>query len=135
MEPKTIVIRSSRCRKELIFDNLCLELNLPASYRFSEKTCVRLHSAAGLSEEVHVCISFAERVPFGDTFRRHLAIAAPGTLPGPWSRVDGNFINNISALTLSKIDGDPFTQIPSKDFALVLEFTREDGGPRGYPGL
>ena len=135
MVPRTIVILSSRCRKDLVFGDLCLELNLPATYRFDEATCARLHSAAGISEEVHVSVSFVERVPFGDSYRRHLALVAPGTLPGPWTRVDGRFINNISTLTLSKITGEPFTEIPEENFTLVLEFSIEDGRSRGYPGL
>ena len=135
MEPRTIVILSSRCRTDIVFGDLCLEVVLPATYRFDEKTTVRLHSAAGLTAEVHVSASFAERVPFGDTFSRHLAVVASGSLPGPWARLDGGFVNNLSTLTLSKISGYPFTKIPDEPFTLVLEFTAEDGRPRGYSGL
>ena len=123
MEPRSIVVQSTSCRKELVFGSLGLELSLPTSYFFKDKTFVRLHSAAGLSEEVSVTASFTERVPFGDSFRRQLALIAPGSLPGPWNRVDGGFINSVSSLTLTKINGDPFTSLPEKPFHLVLEFT------------
>ena len=135
MEPRTIVVQSKRCRQELIFGSLSLELNLPTSIIFKEKALVRLHSAAGLDEEIHVSTTFSERVPFGDTLRRHLAIVAPASLPGPWNPVDGGFVSNVSSLTLTKISGEPFTSIPEKNFTLVLEFTRENGGPGGNPRL
>ena len=123
MEPRTIVVQSTRCRKELVFGSLGLEVKLPTSYLFKDKTLVRLHSVAGLDEEVSVTASFTERVPFGNTFRRHLAVVSPGSLPGPWTRVDGEFLNSVSSLTLTRVSGEPFTGFPEKPFLLELEFT------------
>ena len=134
MDPKTLVILSSKCRKQVSFDELCVAVDLPVTYRFSERTYVRLHSAAGFKEPVHLFISFVEQVPFGETFRRHLALVAPGTLPGPWTRLDGSFVNNLSNLRVVRADGKPFTSVPREDFSLLIEFDAEHGGPGGYSG-
>ena len=135
MEPRIIVVQSNRCHQELVFGSLGLALNLPSSFFFKKPTLVRLHSAAGLGEEVSVTVSFAERVPSGDSFRRQLGVVAPGSLPGPWNRVDGGFINSQTSLTLTKISGEPYTSLPEKPFVLVLELTSQHGGPCGYPGF
>ena len=134
MEPRTLVIKSSKCRKQISFDELCLAVDLPATYRFSDKTVVRLHSAVGLKDPVHIFISFVEQVPFGETFRRHLALVAPGALPGPWTRLEGNFINNLSNVRVVRADEKPFTSVPKEEFSLVLEIKPENGRPNYYLG-
>ena len=134
MEPKTLVILSSKCRKQISFNELYVAVDLPATYRYPEGTCVRLHSAVGFKEPVHVFISFVEQVPFGETFRRHLALIAPETLPGPWTRLDGHFVNNLSDLRVVRADGKPFTNVPKEEFSLVIEFKPEDGGSGDHSG-
>ena len=127
MEPKQILIQSSKCQLVLGLSDLYLELNLAASYRFPDKTLVRLHSVVGLREEVYVFATFTDQVPFGDTFRRHLGLVGPGTLPGPWTRLDGGFLSNISTIYLARVNGQPFTSVPEEHFALLLEFLEQDG--------
>ena len=88
-------------------------------------------SAVGFKEPVHVFISFAEQVPFGTTFRRYLGLVGRGTLPGPFNRVEGNFVSNLSTLWVARVNGTPFTKVPKQDFTLVLEFKPDDGGSVG----
>ena len=127
MEPRTFLVTSEKCLKGVSsLGELHLKLNLPISLRFTGRTWVRLHSVAGLHEEVSVFASFADLVPCGDQFRRHLAISAPGSLPGPWSIVDGNFIENLATLTITKINGEPFTTVPDKNFVLLFELQNGD---------
>ena len=121
MEPKTILILSDKCYKRIDLGDLCLQLDLPHSYRFSKSRRVRIHSVAGLHEEVFVFASFALPVPFAGTLRRHLGIVTFGSLPGPWTLVDGKFISDLSTLTLSKISGEPFSEVPDHTFAILLE--------------
>ena len=127
MEPKLILVQSSKCQLALGIKDLYLELNLPATYRFPSGTLVRLHSTVGLKEEVYVTATFAERVPFGATFRQILAINAAGTLPGPWTRLESGFVSTVETIWLSRVDGQPFTAVPDDEFALLIEFLVQNG--------
>ena len=127
MEPKLILVQSSKCQLALGIKDLYLELNLPATYRFPVGTLARLHSTVGLKEDVYVTATFVERIPFGDTFRRILAINTPGTLPGPWTRLDSGFVTTVETIWLSRVDGQPFTTVPDAEFALLIEFLEQNG--------
>ena len=125
MEPKIVTILSTKCQLATGLSDLYLELNLVETYRFVERTSVRLHSVVGLpeEEELHVFATFVDQVPFGDTFGRYLGSVGRGTLPGPWTRLYGGFLNKNSTVWLSRVDGRPFTSVPEKSFALVLELS------------
>ena len=122
MEPKTVAILSNKCQLVTGLSDLHLELNLAESYRFVERTSVRLHSVVGLGdEELFVFASFADQVPFGDTLGRFLGTVGQSALPGPWTRLDGGFLDKNSTVWLSRINGRPFTSVPTQNFVLVLE--------------
>ena len=127
MEPELILVPSTDCRKEIVFGELCLWVNLPASYQFKERTQLRLHSVAGLSEELYAIVSFAHPIPCGSTFRR--VVGLTNSLPGPWTHVDGNFITNLATIQLGRVSDKPFTEIPKKPFALLFEL--DHGGSKG----
>ena len=124
MEPELFLIQSGNCRKEIVFGELCLWVDLPASYHFKERASVRLHSVAGLSEDLYVVASFARTVPCGNTFRR--VVGLTNSLPGPKAIVDGIYIGNQVTIQLGRINEKPFTEVPKKPFALLFEL---NGGP------
>ena len=129
MEPELILVQSGDCRKDIVFGELCLWVDLPSSYRFKEKTYLRLHSVAGLSEDLYVVVSFAQTVPSGDRFRRVVGLSK--SLPGPWTLVDGNYIAKLATIQLGRVGEKPFTEVPKKPFALLFELG--NGGPSGDP--
>ena len=126
MEPELILIQSGTCRKEIVFGELTLWVNLPASYLFEKRAYVRLHSVAGLTEELYVVASFARTVPCGDTFRR--VVGLTNSLPGPRTVVDGRFIGTQVTIQLGRINGESFTEVPTKPFSLLFEL---NGGSTG----
>ena len=124
MEPELILIQSGACRKEIVFGELTLWVNLPSSYNFEKLAFVRLYSVAGITEELYVVASFARTVPCGNTFRR--VVGLTNSLPGPRTVVEGGFISNQVTIQLGRISEKPFTEIPAEPFALLFEL---NGGP------
>ena len=120
MEPELILVQSGDCRKEIVFGELCLWVELPTSYYFKERAYLRLHSVAGLSGDLYALVSFARPVPCGPNFRRVVGLTK--ALPGPWTHVDGNYIPNLATVQLGRVDNKPFTEVPKKPFALLFEF-------------
>ena len=127
MEPELILVQSSECRKDIVFGELCLWIDLPAHYQFKDKTGVRLHSVAGITGDLYVFVSFARSIPFGKTFKR--AVGLTKSLPGPWTQVEGNYISNLATVRLGRVSGRPFVDVPKKPFALLFELS--NGGPKG----
>ena len=120
MEPELILIQSGSCRKEIVFGELTLWVNLlPSSYNFEKLAFVRLYSVAGITEELYVVASFARTVPCGNTFRR--VVGLTNSLPGPRTVVDGRFIGTQVTIQLGRINGEPFTEVPTKPFSLLFE--------------
>ena len=120
-EPFTILIQSRHCRSKVVDGELVLEFALAGAYQFKEKRYVRLFAATGPSEGGFVHLSFATLNPFGNSYRRHIAVLAPGTIPGPWTRVDGNFICTFNTLSVGRLDGEPFEQVPEENLSFYLQ--------------
>ena len=131
MDPELILVQSTQCRKEVIFGELCLWVDLPVNYQFKGRTFLRLHSVGGLSEELYVIASFAQAVPCGSKFRRIVGLTK--SLPGPWTTVDGNFINSVVTVQLGRVNEKGYTEFPKKPFTLLFELG--DGGPTGDSGV
>ena len=120
-EPFTIVVQSRHCRSQIVNGELVLEFSVPTAYLFKEKRYVRLFAATGPSEGGFVHLSFAALNPFGDTYRRHIAVLAPGTIPGPWNLVDGNFICTFNTISVGRLDGEPFEKVPKENLCFYLQ--------------
>ena len=123
MEPELILIQSGSCRKEIVFGELTLYVSLPATHLFEKRAYIRLHSVAGLTEDLYVVASFVRVVSCGNTFRR--VVGLTNSLPSPRTIVEGRYIGNQVTVQLGRINEKPFTEIPTEPFSLLFEL---DGG-------
>ena len=138
-EPFTILVQSRNSQLSVVKGELVIQFYLPTAYLFREPHYVRLFAATGLQESVFVHLSFASLTPFDQTYRRHLATLVAGSLPGPFSQVDGNFISSLSELCLGKVSGEPFEKVPEENIVLYLQVVPaswiHNGGPGGHAQL
>lgn len=117
-EPFVVTIQSRLCRTSVYHGDLLIHFRLAAKAFFAAQHYVRLVHCEGLDEAAIVHSSFTQPQPCSGLACRSLGLAHSKS--NQFLPLSGNYIPSTSTLTLSKVSGEPFTEVPAQGLTLIL---------------